>query len=64
MTKKKPIYEYEVYCPVPYCEVYIVRATSKKEARELFNNGGANKYDCVGEVSSRRRVEFRGDRIK
>lgn len=62
MGKKKRIkkvYVYEVYAPMPYCEVYLVESTSKKEARRLFETNGPSDYQCIGEVASRRKQVHR-----
>ena len=62
--RKKPVYIYEVSSPMPYCEIYLVKATSKREARELFEAHGVSNFECIGEISSLRKTERRIRKVK
>lgn len=54
--KKKKLNLYEVYIPMPYCEVHRVKAASKKEVQKIIDNHEIhNVGECIGEVASRRK---------
>jgi len=49
---------YEVHIPMPYCEVWVVRAKSKKDAKRISMDSSelqSGENHCIGEISSRRK---------
>jgi len=51
----KKLIEYEVYIPMPYCEVYIVKAESKEHVKRMIaDNTIVENFDCIGEIASRK----------
>lgn len=47
---------YEVHVPMPYCEVWVIEASSVKEAKKIVAGYDLDRHGyCVGEIASRRK---------
>lgn len=65
--RKKPVYWYEAGVLSYYCEVYRVKATSKKAALARLRKDKGSQHDeiyCIGEISVSRKFARRIGRVE